>query len=110
LNKKTEQKEYERQTNWLLKHNEFINSWAKKDIIFCSGNHDYINYSSETFINCTNKLIEYNGYKIYGFPYIPFYSGRWNYELPLQKSIEIVNSIYRNIQNIDILITHCPPH
>jgi|SRR5690606_1194270 len=110
-NKQSIREEYEKQTNWFNKNSDAVKSWAKnKPIIFCSGNHDYFNGNNEWFINCTNKLIEFNGYRIYGFPYVPYHVGRWNFETKPQEAFEKASRAFKQHGMVDVVVTHCPPH
>lgn len=86
----------EKQINW-IKGMAF-----NKPMIFCAGNHDY--HIPEQVIDITNKLIDYKGFSIYGFPYIPYIEGDFNYELRISDMKEAV----REIPKVDILVSHAP--
>lgn len=54
-----------------------------------------------------DEMIEIEGKKIYGTPYQPFFC---NWAFNVRDEIRLTE-IYKNIPNdIDILITHCPPY
>jgi Icc-related predicted phosphoesterase len=91
---------------------------------FCivPGNHDmifdqhYINAYPDINFNVhfpqnvhllIDKLIEINGIKIYGTPWIPIISYRWAFESSNEKLKYKFGMIP---DNVDILITHTPPH
>jgi Icc-related predicted phosphoesterase len=54
-----------------------------------------------------DKLVEINGLKIYGTPWIPIINFRWAFESDNKKLKEKFNLIPKDV---DILITHTPPH
>lgn len=114
---KTKSQEPLFQRDWIRDNSENFKRWiGDKPFIFSSGNHDYTDPCSELIdiginaINIDNKIIEFNGYKFTGFPYLG-YIGLWNWELKEQdmkiKVDMLVNTINKN--NIDILVSHCPP-
>ncbi len=104
------------QTSWIKENIAQFKHWIKDTLfLFISGNHDYVDPTPlfrEAGINaeCLNdRLFNYEGFKIYGFPYIN-YIGRWNYELLPFEMIKKVNEItsFCNKQGIDILACHSP--
>lgn len=114
------QREYQRL--WLNQNADNIKEWIKdKPFLFCSGNHDYLDWEFETFLKsygikakCLNdKLIEFKGKTWYGFPYINITGGDWNYELPPEQMEKYVQIIKRQIiefgKPLDILVAHSPP-
>jgi hypothetical protein len=66
--------------------------------LFVLGNHDFISPEHvETqlcaneikAINLTNKLVNFEGDKFYGFPYVPYINGNFNYGIvQFRKMIE----------------------
>jgi Icc-related predicted phosphoesterase len=86
----------EKQKNW------FNGVKIDRPFFFCHGNHDY--YMPENVIDITNKQVEYKGISIYGFPYVPYIDGDWNYELSISEMKEAV----REIPKVDILVSHAP--
>src|SRR5690606_18255327 len=92
-----------------------------KPLFFISGNHDFIphdkmetilrNHDIEAY-SLDNKLIKYNDFKFYGFPYIPYICGDWNNELNTDQMRSKADQMVSDIKNqdIDILVTHSPPN
>ena len=101
--------------------NEFTQWFSKlpyKYKIFIAGNHDFgfeaIRHSNEIGISIPHgviylqdEMVEIEGIKIYGSPWQPeFYD--WAFNLPRgEKIAEKWNMIP---ENLDILVTHGPPH
>ena len=117
------QSEIQFQTNWLKSKIPFMKEWLKgKPLIWCSGNHDFLNpcdilndHGIET-IDLDNRLVEYKGFMWYGFPYVPTIRGEWNWEKdPTDLKQEVNNMISRikeagYLDKLDILVAHCPPN
>lgn len=111
--------EIEFQTNWLKSRIETIRDWLRgKPLIWCSGNHDFINPCKilsnagiET-INLDNKVVEYKGFVWYGFPWVCEIRNEWNWECnPTQLKKETDNFIRRlkgsnALDKLDILVAH----
>jgi len=110
------------QKSWLSNNINVLKKFiGNHPFIFINGNHDFIDpdYIEEFLkengvnaINATNKMINYNDFKFYGFPYIPYIKNFWNYEKTVQemkKEIELLSDYFNN-NHIDILISHCPPY
>jgi len=109
------------QRRWIRYHIDTIKNWVKnKPFLFCSGNHDFIDpcpfllESGLQAVNLDNKVTEFNGLTLYGFPWVPFIEGGWNFEL---QDLEIRSETNRMKQKLeqskaipDILVTHCPPY
>lgn len=106
------------QRDWIREHAAEFKTWiGEKLFLFCAGNHDYTEPCTElrdigiNAFDITNKQVEIEGIKFYGFPYVP-YIGYWNWEAPnrmmeekVKELIEIVNK-----NKIDVLVAHCPPY
>jgi Icc-related predicted phosphoesterase len=107
------------QRDWIREHGEDFKEWiGDKPFLFCAGNHDYYNEICSELcdlkinaIDITNKIVEIDGKKFYGFPYVP-YIGVWNWELiekdmrtKVQELVDIINMF-----KIDVLVAHCPPY
>jgi hypothetical protein len=61
-------------------------------------------------LDLTDKTVMYDGVNFYGFPYIPFIDGSWNYERQIpemqaevDKMVNVLNQSY-----VDILACHVP--
>lgn len=115
-------REMEFQYQWLQEKITLMKEWLQcHDFLFIPGNHDFINpdfmeqllnSGNIRAINLSNKITNHQGVNFYGFPYIPFINGVWNYEMKLpemqvevDKMTEILNQSY-----VDILVSHSPPH
>lgn len=114
---------YYNQKKWI--ENEFIpflKKYPKTQFCIVAGNHDMVMDSKQTMlfpdINfvikwpkhvhiLNNSKVEINGLKIYGTPLIPIISYRWAFET----EGVILKERFKDIpENLDILITHTPPH
>lgn len=113
---KLQEKLYQR--DWIREHGEQFKEWiGKKPFLFCSGNHDYIDPCDElkdlgiNAINIDNKLVELDGIKFYGFPYVP-YIGVWNWELIEREMRNAVAKLVEmlDFHKVDVLVAHCPPY
>jgi len=112
------------QLKWMnTKFVEFCCKWPSTKIIFVPGNHDFFPLIKERFgyklhgknlnldlaSNATmliDKLIEVNGLKVYGTPWVPIISYRWAFEAESDKLKERFSMIP---EEVDILVTHTPP-
>jgi len=111
------------QKKWIQKKFiPFIQKFPNTQFCIVPGNHDMvmdigktslhpdINFNIEWPNNAhilIDRMIEINGLKIYGTPWVPIISYRWAFEAESQKLTEKFNMIP---ENLDILITHTPPH
>jgi Icc-related predicted phosphoesterase len=114
-------KEKAYQEEWCHKYAKtFKKCIHDKPFLFSSGNHDFIN-PCEIFkqyginaIDLDNKVVEFNGFSWYGFPYIPFMGNHWNFERGSNDMRgEVILMINRlkdaGVYNkLDILVAHCP--
>lgn len=97
--------------------------WQNAKIVFVPGNHDFFpmirnlygyelhgrDLSLKLAPNATmliDKMVETNGLKIYGSPWVPIISYRWAFEADHYRLVEMFSKIP---SNIDILLTHSPP-
>jgi Icc-related predicted phosphoesterase len=99
---------------------EIIKKWVNgRDLLFTLGNHDFINpVEMEIILNenkikaydLNNKLITYNNINFYGFPYISYINGHFNYELDLADMNELFNNVLNvlNTSYVDVLAFHSP--
>lgn len=112
------------QLNWInTKFFEFCEIWKDAKIVFVPGNHDFFPLIRERFgdklhrkslnlklaSNATmliDKLVEVDGVKIYGSPWVPIISYRWAFEAESDKLKDRFSMIP---EDIDILVTHTPP-
>ncbi len=89
-----------------------------KPFLFVPGNHDFydpVPMLREAGIdahNLTDDIVTVGGLRFYGFPYVPWCGGAWNYELTPQgmamKVAEVVCALEDGM--FDVLVAHCPPY
>lgn len=110
----------ERQKEYFYKNIEKIVPWIKgKPYYFINGNHDFIDSEELERILRTNgisaysledKIVSHENMTMYGFPWVPYINGSFNYELvPLdmeKKVKELMEVLENNV--IDVLVLHCP--
>ena len=112
------------QLKWMnTKFVEFCSKWASTKIVFVPGNHDFFPVIKERFgyklhgknlslslaPNSTmliDQLVEFDGFKIYGTPWVPIISYRWAFEAESDRLKERFSLIP---SGVDILVTHTPP-
>lgn len=76
----------QQQEHWIKQHKaQLIDFGRGKPVYYVHGNHDFLNFDSPQrelgWIDLNNQYNEYYGILMYGFPYIPYICGRWNFEL-----------------------------
>lgn len=112
------------QLGWMnTEFHDFCSKWSKTKIVFIPGNHDFFPLLRERFddklheknldlklaSNATmlvDKLVEVNGLRIYGTPWVPIISYRWAFEAESDKLTKRFSLIPTGV---DILLTHTPP-
>lgn len=92
----------------------WLNSLKCQNIVFIAGNHDFhLKESYDKFkdkflpknIYLEDNEVNINGLRIYGTPWCPYIRG-----FAYCESHNFIIEKYKNIpDNIDILLTHCPP-
>lgn len=100
------------QAEWWT-HNlaQILERIADRYFVFIPGNHDY--YDPEALLqkhgvkahNVTGKTVRLLDRNFYGFPYIPFIAGEWNYETRTSEMSALVEAI----PSCNVLLAHCPP-
>lgn len=110
------------QLKWLRDSLEEFKGWLQgHPFLYVPGNHDFLPSSCMEFelrsigleaFDLTDKSLTFKGVNFYGFPYVPYISGMWNYErhMPemskeVDKMVEVINNNY-----IDVLACHAPPY
>lgn len=106
------------QSKWIIDKSATFKDWIEdRPFLFCAGNHDFIDptpllqKAGINAINLTNQSYQYKGIKFYGFPYIPWICGEWNYEChhpEMNREIRRLRDVL--LSGIDVLVTHCPPY
>lgn len=101
----------------------WCNLWPNTKIVFIPGNHDFFPLIKEMYgyklrimdlnlklaSNATmliDQMIEVNGLKIYGTPWVPIINYRWAFEAEHDK-LKCKFSMIP--EDVDILLTHTPP-
>lgn len=104
---------------WLEENiDQFVELIGDKTFLFVQGNHDFISPSivedilkskSINAINIGNRVVDSEGLRFYGFPFIPKIKGKFNYELDEEEMEERVSELIKivNSNKIDVLATHC---
>ncbi len=98
------------QPEWITKNIRWFKALGRP-FLFCSGNHDFIDPTpilrdaGVDAIDITNRLVTVGGYSFYGFPYIPYIQGEWNWEATKKEMPKKVREIPLPV---DILVAHCP--
>ena len=113
-------REAEFQMRWLEDHvSELKGQINGHPFLFVLGNHDFVNpqlmaqfLNSEGIqaIDLTNQVVSFRDVNFYGFPYIPYIHGRWNYErqIPeMQQEIRRMVDVLNNTK-VDVLACHSP--
>jgi Icc-related predicted phosphoesterase len=112
-------REVEYQEFWVRQNISDIAEWLSgRPLLFSSGNHDFIDpcpilreFGLDA-INIDNKIVEHSGRRFYGFPFVPWIQGRWNFELVIKDMVSKVEEMGKvcNEGRVDILVAHCPPY
>lgn len=121
------------QVKWIRKKfTEWCKQWPKTEIVFVPGNHDFFPIAGQKFKDVLagknlklnedetssdmfgssnmhmliDEMIEINGVKIYGTPWVPIISFSWAFEA----EDELQQQKFKDIpQGLDVLVTHSPP-
>jgi len=114
--------EVEFQTNWLRMKLPTIKEWLDgRPFVWCSGNHDFLNpceilnEAGIEAIDLDKKVVEYKGLVWYGFPYVRYLIGEWNWEAEPQHWREESQNIVKRLKEagkldkLDVLVAHSPP-
>lgn len=112
------------QLKWMnIEFFKFCETWKDAKIVFVPGNHDFFPLIRERFgsklhgknlnlklaSNATmlvDQLVDVDGLKIYGSPWVPIISYHWAFEAEHDKLKDRFSMIP---EDIDILVTHTPP-
>ncbi len=110
------------QDDWLKSQIPTMKQWLQgHPFLYVPGNHDFLHSDRMEHIlraegiqaiGLTDKITTFQGVNFYGFPYVPYINGGWNYERELPemqkevaKMVEELNKTY-----VDVLACHAPPH
>lgn len=109
-----------RQIAWLEQNAEELKTWLQdKPLLFVAGNHDFVDiprilkYCGLNIIDLCIKdnegrqrPVDFGGLRWYGSPWVPTFTGEWNYELSDDCMSLVVDEALLN--NPDIIVSHCP--
>ena len=115
-------REMEFQLQWLRDNEANFKGWLQgHTLLYVLGNHDFLhpelmsqelNGMGIKAINLTDNLVTFDSVTFFGFPYVPYIDGTWNFErhLPemqveVDKMVEVLNKTY-----VDVLCCHSPPY
>jgi Icc-related predicted phosphoesterase len=110
------------QFDWLKHQIPIMKKWLGiHPFLFTLGNHDFIDPISmekelkknKIDAKCLHdKIVDFNDFSFYGFPYVPYINGMFAYERAhpemqkeVDKMVKVVNS-----KHVDILVCHAPPY
>ena len=107
------------QREWLIANLPAVRrALGDRLFLFIRGNHDFMSAAEMEGLmrdagiraTClepgpTNEVHTILGVRFYGFPYIPFIAGEWNFEARSAEMSDRVSAI----PECDILVAHCPP-
>lgn len=108
------------QEEWLERQATNVKNWLRGyPFFFVLGNHDFIlPHRMEELLNLYGiktqslheKVVSHENINFYGFPYVPYINGMWNYECDhdemkdnLEKLVDTCNQTY-----IDVIAAHAP--
>jgi Icc-related predicted phosphoesterase len=114
-----------RQENWVRINQLALQDWCEdKPVYYILGNHDFAeenflqNEMFKGWVNINNQYATWwdgadKTASFYGFPWIPWCGGNWNYELEDSAMLTKVQEMRIKFQEHgypDILVAHSPPY
>ena len=99
------------QEAWLAERSDDIRRWLEgRPLLYVSGNHDFTELETgiPNAIRIQKEGDYHFGLRWAGFSEIPFIKGRWAGETTEEELQCIIDDVLS--KNIDILLTHAPPH
>jgi len=107
------------QRRWVEINMPRLIDWiGKRKFIFSLGNHDFIDPTTsmrKAGINAVcvdHDVYTHEGISFYGFPFIPWIDGEWNFECEpdtMRRRIRMLKDILTD-NKIDVLVAHAPPY
>lgn len=108
------------QVEWMRENLDTFKQWiGNKPYLFTLGNHDFC---GDTILEILlrahgikafalhDKIVHYEGMNFYGFPYVPYINGSFNFEKEIpemqEKCDEMVNAL--NTSYVDVFVCHAP--
>ena len=114
------------QENWILNNKQMLIDWSQgKHTYFIPGNHDFvepkfvvgfldwISVSNTYQLHTHNPGLHEKDVSLYGFPYIPWICGTFNYELDdfgMLTAVQNMRCEFNEFGYPDILVCHAPPY
>lgn len=105
------------QSEWVENNIDNYRKWLKgKPFFYCSGNHcfispvDILKEAGINAVDITNKIYNHEGITLFGFPYINYIDGEWNYECYLDEMDKHIRRLKDVLidNKVDILVAHSP--
>lgn len=100
------------QTEWLRSKLRRTREWlGDRPLYFCPGNHDFVDptvmwrEAGLTALNLELRQPEFGGLVFAGFPWVPYFTGEWNYET----SEAEIGLRLEQLRPCDVLVCHGPP-
>lgn len=113
--------EIDYQNNWLFSNiKDFLKFIKNKPFFWSSGNHDWaepvtiLKKNGIDAYDLDNKIVEYLGITLYGFPFIPQLNNNLNFEKDSNQMRQEVEKFIKRLKDADkfnslnILVAHCP--
>lgn len=102
------------QKSWLLHHRKQFVEWlAGRPMLLCRGNHDFtplvqpiLRDGGCNITDITNRLHEHGGLRFFGFPYVHYMCGEWNFEVTEAEIGDKTRAIPWG--QFDIIVAHAP--
>lgn len=104
---------------WIEANTPKLIEWiGNRKFIFSAGNHDWVDptplmrKAGIDAVCVDNEVYLYEGISFYGFPFIPWIDGEWNFECEpdtMRRRIRMLKDILTD-NKIDILVAHSPPY
>lgn len=106
------------QDRWIKQHIENYKRLLNgRPLIFIHGNHDFSQNFAEILTDngmeiydINDRRLEFRGFTFYGFPWIPYICGEWNYELTGTDLHNKVRELQDKLNDVDVLCCHSPPY
>ncbi len=102
------------QAEWLHRNaNRFRELLNGRTMLLCRANHDFatgaqsiLQGSGVNVVDITNRLYQFDGLTFYGFPYVNYQCGEWNFEVTGGEMADKVEAI--PWADIDVMVAHSP--
>jgi Icc-related predicted phosphoesterase len=109
--------EAEVQAQWTIQNQDALRNWiGSRPFFLCHGNHDFDLQAAEHLCdvgidahNISLQHKEIHGVKLYGIPYVPYFTGSWNFE---KSDVFLEEHLRYDVydRDIDVLVSHAPPY